>query len=90
MIERLRHALEHIEDLPAAEQERIAERIAERIERYHRERARSHQADEPQPNSPASRFAGVWRDLPDDMEETLTAWRKASIPRRFPQAHLPR
>lgn len=71
MIDRLARALEHVEELPPEAQEELAEQIeAFRL-----------------PASPTSghlpthrSFAGIWRDLPDDMEETLLRWRREATP----------
>ena len=71
MIDRLARALEHVEELPPEAQEELAEQIeAFRL-----------------PASPASghlpthrSFAGIWDDLPDDMEETLLRWRREATP----------
>ncbi len=68
MIDRLARALEHVEDLPKD----VQEELAEQIEQYQRP-----------PTSGAQHrrsFAGIWRDLPDDMEETLLRWRHAASP----------
>ena len=68
MIERLAQALEHIGELP----EDAQEELAEQIEQYRHAPASGGQ----RPRS----FAGIWRDLPDDMEETLLRWRHEASP----------
>jgi len=65
MIERLRRALEHIEELPPEAQEEVAEHIEE--------------YSEPLVVPPGS-LAGSMPDLPDDMEETLVRLRRESPP----------
>ncbi|HKB46309.1 MAG TPA: hypothetical protein VKC57_01335 [Ktedonobacterales bacterium] len=72
MIERLARALEHVEQLPPE----VQEELAEQIELYRRV---------PEPQTPGSMpgrrsFAGIWWDLPDDMEETLLRWRHEATP----------
>jgi hypothetical protein len=72
MIERLARALEHVEQLPPE----VQEELAEQIELYRR-------VPEPQTPGPMPgrrSFAGIWRDLPDDMEETLLRWRHEATP----------
>ncbi|HKW23482.1 MAG TPA: hypothetical protein VJO13_19025 [Ktedonobacterales bacterium] len=68
MIERLSRALDHVEELPVDAQEAIARQI----EVYSAA------------STPFARtlhnFAGIWSDLPDDMEETLMRWRHESEP----------
>lgn len=68
VIEHLRRALEHLDELTPDEQEDVAEQIlayAGRIEPY---------------GARARRLAGAWADLPDDMEETLLRWRREAPP----------
>lgn len=65
MIERLARALEHVEELP----EDVQEELAEQIEQY----------VEPARLPPGS-LAGLMPDLPDDMEETILRWRRATPP----------
>lgn len=65
MIERLRRALEHIDELPPEAQEEVAEHIEEYIE--------------PLVVPPGS-LAGSMPDLPDDMEETLLRLRREAPP----------
>ncbi len=65
MIDRLRQALEHIEELPPD----IQEEIAELIETY----------TDPL-DVPAGTLAGSMPDLPDDAEETLLRWRREVPP----------
>jgi hypothetical protein len=60
MIEQLRRALEHSDELPPA----LRDEIAEQIEAY----------TEPVSLSAGS-LAGSMPDLPDDAEETLLRWR---------------
>jgi hypothetical protein len=65
--ERLARAIEHIDELPEEEQDAIADQI-EAFRRAHAGDSQSRPS-----------LAGVWSDLPDDMEETLLRWRiKAS------------
>ena len=73
MIERLQRALEQIEELPTDEQEELAEQI-EQFQHRRQQRARS--------SWHRRHLAGAWRDLPDDMEETLLRWRRESSPSR--------
>jgi hypothetical protein len=68
MIERLQRALEHIEDVPEEIQEELAETIEEYVPRSAPGGAR------------VRSFAGIWSDLPDDMEETLLRWRREVAP----------
>ena len=68
MIDRLVRALEHVEELP----EDVQEELAEQIEQYWHEPSGS--------VSNAHKLAGVWSDLPDDMEETLLRWRREAPP----------
>jgi hypothetical protein len=70
MIERLARALEHVDDLPPEAQVELAEQI-EGFSRRASPRM-------PQQRSVRGSFAGIWRDLPDDMEETLFRWRRES------------
>lgn len=72
MIERLARALEHVEELPLE----VQEELAEQIEFYRR----AGDLGAPGPSSVHRSFAGIWRDLPDDMEETLLRWRHEAIP----------
>ena len=68
MIERLRRALEHIEEVP----EEVQDELATEIELY---------TDIPGDQlQQALAVIGAWRDLPDDMEETLLRWRRESPP----------
>jgi hypothetical protein len=67
MIERLARALEHVGDLP----ENMQEELAEQMEHYWHE-----------PSSGvfnAHKLAGVWSNLPDDMEETLLRSRRETL-----------
>ena len=68
MIARLRRALEHVDELPPDIQEEIAEQIEQHVglseSTQHWDRS----------------LAGVWSDLPDDMEETLLRWRHEAPP----------
>jgi hypothetical protein len=68
MIERLQQALMHIEDVPVDVQEQLAEQIE----------ACLHHSDTPEPAGRS--FAGIWSDLPDDMEDTLLRWRRETPP----------
>lgn len=69
MIERLARAIEHLQELPVDVQEEIAEQI-EMIAGL------DHETNEAVPtDSPKRSYAGIWADLPDDMEETLLRWR---------------
>jgi len=68
VIEHLRHALEHLDELTPDEQEDVAEQILAYAGRV-----------EP-PGARARRLAGAWADLPDDMDETLLQWRRAEPP----------
>ena len=68
VIEHLRHALEHLDELTPDEQEDVAEQILAYAGRV-----------EP-PGARARRLAGAWADLPDDMDETLLQWRRAVPP----------
>jgi hypothetical protein len=72
MIERLARALEHVEELPVDAQEDLAEQI----ESYRRAGTAGLSG---LPNTRRN-FAGIWRDLPDDMEETLLRWRHQAVP----------
>lgn len=72
MIERLARALEHVEDLPPEAQEELAEQI----EGFRRAPALQAPGHLPGHRS----FAGIWDDLPDDMEETLLRWRREATP----------
>ena len=63
MIERLQRALEHIEELP----EEAQGALAEQIERLSQEQSGVRRK---------RNLAGVWGDLPDDMEEILLRWRR--------------
>ncbi len=71
VIERLARALEHIDDLPADAQDAIAEQI-EAFQRAQIDGSQDRQ-----------RLAGIWSDLPDDMEETLLRWRHEATPTPF-------
>lgn len=63
MVERLQHAVQILETLPANVQESVAEQIEQLIVSYVSTSVRRHS------------YAGIWADLPDDMEETLDRWR---------------
>jgi hypothetical protein len=60
MTERLQHAIQVLETLPPNVQESVAEQIEQLAASLNATR-RSH--------------AGIWSDMPDDMEETLDRWR---------------
>lgn len=60
MIERLQRALEHVDELPPAIQEELAEYIEQNVEPL---------------DVPAGSLAGSMPDLPDDIEETLLRMR---------------
>ena len=64
--ERLARAIEHIAELPEEEQNAIADQI----EAFWRTHAGDSQS--------GPSLAGVWSDLPDDMEETLLRWRNGA------------
>ncbi len=68
MVERLQRALHILETLPSP----IQETLAEQIERLAAPYLLS--------GGPPPRFAGMWADLPADMEETLETWRHESPP----------
>jgi hypothetical protein len=68
VIEHLRHALKHLDELTPDEQEDVAEHILAYAGRL-----------EP-PGARARRLAGAWANLPDDMDETLLRWRRAVPP----------
>jgi hypothetical protein len=72
MIERLARALEHIEEVPAE----VQEELAEQIELFSGGDGRDTVGSARGRRS----FAGIWRDLPDDMEETLLRWRHEAAP----------
>lgn len=72
MIERLARALEHVADLSSEAQEELAEQI----EGFRRVPALQAPGYLPGHRS----FAGIWRDLPDDIEETLLRWRREAMP----------
>jgi hypothetical protein len=72
MIERLARAIEHVDDLPPE----VQEELAEQIEGFRREP----DVQAPRQLSGHRGFAGIWRDLPDDMEETLLRWRREATP----------
>ena len=65
MIERLRRALEHIEELSPDAQEEVAVQIEEYIEPL---------------EVPPGSLAGSMPDMPDDAEETLLRWRREVPP----------
>lgn len=60
MIERLQRALGHVDELPPAIQEELAQYIEQNIEPL---------------DVPAGSLSGSMPDLPDDMEETLSRMR---------------
>jgi hypothetical protein len=63
MIDRLQRAVQVLETLPPNVQESVAEQI-------------EHTAASLGPSGAVRRsHAGIWADLPDDMEETLDQWR---------------
>jgi hypothetical protein len=68
MTERLQHAIQVLETLPSNMQESVAEQIEQLAASLDTSRTvrRSH--------------AGIWSDLPDDMEETLDRWRHEVSP----------
>ncbi len=68
VVEHLRRALEHLEELTPDEQEDVAEQILAYAGRAEPRGAR------------ARRLAGVWADLPADMEDTLLRWRREVPP----------
>ena len=63
MVERLQRAVQILETLPLNVQESVAEQLEQITASYASTQnvRRSH--------------AGIWADLPDDMEETLDRWR---------------
>ena len=63
MVERLQRAIQMLETLPSNVQESVAEQLEQITAPYVPAQIvrRSH--------------AGMWADLPDDMEETLDRWR---------------
>jgi hypothetical protein len=69
VIERLRRALEHLDELTPDEQEDIAEQILSFAAGHIKPRG-----------ARALRLAGAWADLPQDMEETLLRWRREVPP----------
>ena len=71
MIERLQRAVEVLETLPPNIQEAAAEHI---------EHLTASLGSAPMPQHS---YAGIWADLPDDMEETLDQWRHAVPPTPF-------
>jgi hypothetical protein len=68
LVEHLRRALEHLDELTPDEQEDVAEQILSFAGRIEPRGAR------------ARRLAGAWADLPDDMEDTLLRWRREAPP----------
>ena len=71
MIDRLARVLEHVEELPPE----VQLELSEQIEAFRRVPTL------PAPGyAPRRSFAGIWRDLPDDMEETLLRWRRETAP----------
>jgi hypothetical protein len=71
MIDRLQRAVEVLETLPPNVQETVAEQIEQLTALLG-----------PYPTVRRS-HAGIWADLPDDMEETLDHWRHAVPPTPF-------
>jgi hypothetical protein len=71
MIDRLQRAIEALEALPPTLQEAAAEQL---------EQFTALLAPSPLPRRS---YAGIWADLPDDMEETLDQWRHAVPPTPF-------
>ncbi len=71
MTDRLQRAVQVLETLPLNVQESVAEQIEQLAASLAPSRAahRSH--------------AGIWADLPDDMEETLDRWRHEVLPTPF-------
>lgn len=71
MIDRLQRAVQVLETLPPNMQESVAEQIEQLAATVNLNGAvrRSH--------------AGIWADLPDDMEETLDRWRHEVPPTPF-------
>jgi hypothetical protein len=65
MIERLQRVIERIEQLPPDQQESVAEQIEMVAEPFL----------PPMRCLPRPSYAGIWSDLPDDMEEVLDRWR---------------
>lgn len=86
MIERLQRALEHVDELPPDVQEEIATLIEEWAEPAEMAlSANGHQpgaseADLPKTVRDALAVIGVWRDMPDDAEETLLRMRREVPP----------
>lgn len=74
IIERLARAIERLPELPEDVQEEIAEQI-EMIAGLDPDAG-----EPPRRVRDALSMAGVWADLPDDMEETLLRWRHESTP----------
>jgi len=68
VVEHLRRALEHLEELTPDEQEDVAEQILAYTGRVEPRGVR------------ARRLAGAWADLPADMEDTLLRWRREVPP----------
>lgn len=68
MVERLQRAVQILETLPSNVQESVAEQLEQITASYvpSQKIRRSH--------------AGIWADLPDDMEETRDQWRHAVPP----------
>lgn len=71
MIDRLQRAVAALESLPP----NVQETVAEQIEQLAASLAPS--------AMPRRSHAGMWADLPDDMEETLDQWRHAVPPTPF-------
>lgn len=68
MTDRLHRLFDRIEQLPATEQDEIAEQFEALAELYLRKIAQP--ASLPRPS-----YAGIWSDLPDDMEDELDRMR---------------
>jgi len=71
MIDRLQRAVQTLETLPINVQETVAEQIEQLAASLGQSRIARHS------------HAGIWADLPDDMEETLDRWRHEIAPTPF-------
>jgi len=71
MVVRLQRAIQNLDTLPENVQESVAEQIEQLTAVY-------------TPSGVTRRsHAGIWADLPDDMEETLDQWRHEVPPTPF-------